>query len=329
MKRQTGLHVLLVCSLCSALAASTSQKSAAAEPPVDAPTAAPGGAESPWTLTLQRSLPGSDSADKGALFAYSDAGGGEDAVLSADFFLALSTPFTNISGGRGRKDRYRFQVSLEGHLATGRDEGEQAQDALRARAGFDFLFRDVAVADALRIKASLVYEADQDLDVEKGIVEVLATAVIPAVYMGKSGSSKSYFGFSWEPWIGVDLGKTLDEDREDQVEEDTIVRLKALVSAQFSLLDFVNLGKNAEDPKRKEFLIGGGKGFSIRDVVFFVEDNFYYLPNDDGDTFNLVTVGIDLKFTDSIGLQISYSDGADAPKFEDGHIFKIGLSAKF
>lgn len=218
-------------------------------------------------------------------------------------------------------------LNLEAKVAS---DKTKAQDALRARAGFEFQkpLEGVRLAGAEVTDAyffSVVkYEADSDFDTQVLVLETRATAFAEELGLGRgwppseNAETAPPVQAVWEPMLGFDVGRALERSEPraptDPVPgelEDEVLRLVATVYGRVVLND---LAKTAR----------------LREISLYADWSFYYLPLEEEDqNFDFLATGLEFYLTDSLALTFTYKVGESPPNFFKTEQFDIGLGVRF
>jgi hypothetical protein len=211
-----------------------------------------------------------------------------------------------------------FRTSVEGKLTS--DESE-AEDAWRFRASLIGDTSQIGPIDSTYTSVSLKYESDQDFDTQKFIAEMVFTPTIRKLALGKawppaeldpSGRVKRYppFQFLWRPFLGLDVGHTLDKGQSAETEE-TILRFLVRGRAQL-LLNLV------------------AQALGLQETSIFLDNTFYHLPLEGrDDTHNFLVAGIEFLVTENVGIGLTYKAGEEAPNFEQIKTFGGTIGIRF
>ena len=217
-------------------------------------------------------------------------------------------------------------LSAEGNLNS---DDDQATDAVRFRlTGHGVYAGQIQRGNiqGLRIDASLKYEASRTFDTEKFLGDFqfrpTYTALgigrrTPAAKLGPDGhidqSQLRPVQLMWQPWIGMEFGRTLDQPKsasEDEEKEDTLLRVITAVEGRL-------------------YLNALSKPIGLKDVYLVVAEKFYYLPLEDSKTHNFFRTGIYFILTVNASISLTYDIGRDAPNFEKVELLRAGFGLRF
>ena len=263
-------------------------------------------------FTLQRALSGPDKGEAAAFSFLSTLRDGT--VFMADFALSWHPPRQLFEVG---PFDFSFQTSLEGKLTS--DESE-AENAWRLRASLIGDTSQVGPIDSTYTSVSLKYESDQKSDTKKFTAETLFTPTIRKLAAGKawppapldpSGRVKEYppFQFLWRPFLGLDVGHTLDKGKSTET-EDVVLRLLVRGRAQL-LLNLI------------------AQALGLHEVSIFVDNTLFHEPLEKKDIHNFLVAGLQFLVSENISIGFTYKVGEDAPNFKQIETFGGTIGVRF
>jgi hypothetical protein len=261
-------------------------------------------------LDTQKSLDESNAAT----LSFSKSAG-DDSVFSTEFALAYA-PANSAGNAQSKRSGdlyFYFLPSIEANLTSAETE---ATDAIKSRATFRIYHSSKAspaeqarqIFDNEAYLISFRHEASQSFDFQTLAAEL---QVLPTKKRWHMGQARPLFGsknvrFRWQPVLGVDLGSTIAGAT--PAENGEVIRLLGRAKADFIL---------------KRFL-------GVENVVVFVDNSFYHLPNAIGrQDFNYLSSGIEFPLNDFISLVASYKVGREAPTFQKVEVIGASIGVKF
>jgi hypothetical protein len=284
----------------------------------------------PAGLHLQKSFSDKQLAD-GAVFSYSrPSSSNESETYSADFALVYKpqSALNNVHFVPNRGDEYeRDQVSIfgviEGHVSS--DPNPKASEHnFIAQLGFDDFLKwsstETKKFDSFYTYSTTAvrYESTQRGDVQKLLASVRIFPIFAPIGAGREkilpdwndyDGDKSSIGFIHEESFGADVGGTTRGVSNSTLESDnTVGRL---------VVHF-----------RPELRLNFLKGFVPKGVSVYGDDTFNYLISSRRPA-NFVQAGVNLQFTDNLGLQFFYKEGEAPPQFNKVESINVGITAKF
>jgi hypothetical protein len=265
-------------------------------------------------FTLQRALSGPDKGEAAAFSFLSTLG--DKTVFAADFALSWHPPREPLKVG---PFDLTFLTSVEGKFTSAESESE---NAWRFRASLIGDTSQIGPIDSTYNAFSFKYESDQDFDTQKFMAETVFTPTVRKLALGKawpsaptdpsSGQVKQYppFQFLWRPFLGLDVGHTLDKGLSAETEE-TILRIQVRGRAQL-LLNLITQ------------LLG------LYETSIFVDNTFYYLPLEGRKgTHNFLVAGIEFLVTEKVSIGLTYKIGEEAPIFKEITTFGGTIGIRF
>lgn len=204
---------------------------------------------------------------------------GKSTVYGADFALLWSNP-------RKKDGTARFEVSIEGNVAS--DESE-SEDAWRLRASYK-----VARTYA-NTYLSLKHESDRDFRTRKLSGEVLYAPI-----------RQTTSPLRLQPYVGFEAGRTLSRGRSKE-REDTVLRLFAQPQLKYFLRPVV--GKTDAEVKSIPYLS--------------VHNKLYHLPLEKSDDWhNFFEAELVVPLSGGVSFGLTYKVGEESPNFD--HIDTFG-----
>ena len=258
-------------------------------------------------ISFSRARTGPDSG-KGAAFSFVDSSG-EDNDFVADYYLSWTPP---VGGDEDKDSALSFHLSAEGHIS---DETKENEDALRFRIGLEQDISEFWKFDGAVAQYFATYESDVDFGTEKLFAEAEIVPVATAIGMGGAvPAPPSLLQFRWEPAVGVNIGKVIDEGDAEEEDGDLLLRLPARIHFEI-LLNFVDeyIGINRNGDKR---------------TSIYAEPRVYYLPLEGKEKFFFVG-GLDVPITDNVSIGLEFKTGESPPDFEDIETYNISFRIGF
>jgi hypothetical protein len=289
--------------------------------------------EAPWFLKMSKAgfklqraetLLAKESNVTNALLSFANvssaAKGTQPAVHDAK---TVSTEFAVIWQGKNQLTNSDHSLAYAGSFeARLNSQGTaKANDVMRARYGFGLL---LAAPYELDTVGNLKWERDRKTKIEKGLVEFRATPIgnpFAVLLPRNKNSDLDPYGnvlpgkelpiqIAILPSLGFDVGKTLSSKIAGQT-KDTEVRYVAALRLDVEMPWLANV---LQLPR-----VSGTTTATAR-----------YLPREDSDKRkDFVTSGLDFWLGPNLALSGTYKVGRDAPAFDWGRNFTIGISGKF
>jgi hypothetical protein len=284
----------------------------------------------PEGLHLQKSFSNKQLAD-GAVFSYSKPSSSNAAeTYSADFALVYKptselTDFHFIPdrGNRFERDHVGIFGVVEGHVSSD-PSPKVSEHNFIAQIGFDDFIKwspqasEVFNSFYTYSTASVRYESSQSGDVQKALASLRVFPTFEPIAAGREKTlpnwraydgDKSSVGFIHEESFGVDAGGTTHGRGNSALESDSSV---------FRLVAHI----------RPELRLNFLKSFVPKGVSLYGDETLNYLVTSRRPA-NFFQAGVNLQFTDNVGMQFFYKVGEAAPQFKKVESINVGLSVKF
>jgi hypothetical protein len=294
--------------------------------------AAPSGKKNVFTdltglgFSLKRAEAGEGDASQQASFAYlEDFHNAQKTAFSSDFYLSWQ-PQAKEEDFREITDYFWTpKLSAAGSFNSAQ---KASANSWTYKASAVLYNGESAIFDASETDFSLKDESDGDYNLNRLSFEALWTPTISAAGIGQgilwderepdtNGNveldteghlpRKSIpLRFSWRPWFGVDAGGNISNEGGDHNEN---VQLTQRTTVSLEFLQLAN-------------------ALDMDDFSLFADNHYVFLATDDRG-YDYLQTGLSLKFTPNIGLNLTYTLGANAPKFTYADSLQIALGLGF
>ncbi len=260
---------------------------------------------------------------------------GKSTQYHADFFLKWR-PTTSVFGDV----LLTPTASAEGHVTS---TDKAASDAWRFRFGLQYdtplpgkgpryenpVTHHIIEAPSpnwLHVNTNFKYEASRDFNVKKAMAELELTPDIPSLFIGQTAyhyhidqqglrtgqsltpeqaeAAQPPVDFRWRPFLDVDLGTTQDDGTTSSSitppveKEETVARIRPRLHADL-WLNFVT------------------RALRLHSTLASVDYEYAYLPLEDADrSHHYLNASLVFGLTKSVGFDLSYSVGEQAPEFK-------------
>ncbi len=261
----------------------------------------------------------------------------QDVVYKTQYFLGWrplgDRPLGGDQNGKFPLGEWTPLVSAEGNFSSDKND---AADAVRFRATAHGVFgpanQDQGNLRGLRVDASVKYEASRTFNTQKMLGEFQFRPTFTALGIGRRWphvgvdpitghldptrlANEAPFQVLWTPWLGVDVGKTLDQPKPtganaSQEAKRDLLRVYGAIDATLYL------------NKATEIL-------GAKDVYLSAGEKFYYLPHEHGETHNFLEFGAHFVLTKNASIDVTYDIGRDSPDFKKQEVLTVGFGLRF